>query len=158
METVLNRNLTAYHLTFFPNHNGFRFDLKHIATCSALTTKISLTFKQRRLGNTATAIYWRLKDRISFVDSMYDIDKYLRKDWPSIGLASLARIPGLPPKLDAGEMRIERSDSYDVTNTFVYIARDSGLHVWVIRSMRTCERYFMLAYTSRSTTWDTIAR
>lgn len=138
-------------------HNGFGFDLKHIASHSALTDGICNTFEKRRLGNTGSAIHWRLKNGISIVDSMYDIDKYLRKDWPSISLASVAAILELPPKLDADEMMIENSDSYDVTNMLVYNARDSDLHAWVVRKMRTCERYFMLAGTSRSTIWDAIA-
>lgn len=43
------------------------------------------------------------------------------------------------------------------SNVLVYDARDSNLHAWVVKRMRTCERYFMLAGTSRSTIWDAIA-
>lgn len=149
--------LNALSPDFVNVHNGFGFDLKHIATHSALSDELSHTFERRRLGNTATAVYWKLKNGISFVDSMYDIDKYLRKDWPSISLASVASRLDLPPKLDATEMMIENSESYDVTDMLVYNARDSDLHAWVIKKMRTCERYFMLAGTSRSTIWDAIA-
>lgn len=138
-------------------HNGFGFDLKHIACHAAFLDGISDTFEKRRLGNTGTAIYWKLENGISFVDSMYDIDKYLRKDWPSISLASVASILELPPKLDADEMMVENSESYDVTDMLIYNARDSDLHAWVVKKMRTCERYFMLAGTSRSAIWDAIA-
>lgn len=149
--------LNALSPDFVNVHNGFGFDMKHIASHCALTDQLSHTFERRRLGNTGTAIWWRLKNGISFVDSMYDIDKYLRKDWPSISLASVASILGLPPKLDASEMMVENSELYDVTDMLVYNARDSDLHAWVVKRMRTCERYFMLAGTSRSTIWDAIA-
>lgn len=149
--------LNALSPDFVNVHNGFGFDMKHIASHCALTDGLCHTFERRRLGNTGTAIWWRLKNGISFVDSMYDIDKYLRKDWPSISLASVASILGLPPKLDASEMMVENSESYDVTEMLIYNARDSDLHAWVVKSMRTCERYFMLAGTSRSTIWDAIA-
>ena len=94
---------------------------------------------------------------ISFVDPMYDIDKYLRRDWPSIGLAAVGNRLGLPPKLDVDEMSVDVTDDYDVTNMLLYNARDSDLHAWVVRKMNTCERYFMLAGTSRSPIWDAIA-
>ena len=138
-------------------HNGFGFDLQRIATHSAMIDGMTDAFENRKLGNTGEAIWWRLKNGISFVDSMYDIDKYLRKDWPSIGLAKVGQRLGLPPKLDVGEMSVETSDDYDMTNMLLYNARDSDLHAWVVRKMNTCERYFMLAGTSRSPIWDAIA-
>lgn len=138
-------------------HNGFGFDLHRIATHATNLVGTCNTFESRRLGNSGTAIYWRLKNGVSFVDSMYDIDKYLRKDWPSIGLGKVADILGLPPKLDADEMMIKPSDTYDVTDMLIYNSRDSDLHAWLVKTMNTCERYFMLAGTSRSIIWDAIA-
>lgn len=138
-------------------HNGFGFDLERLAVHSAMKPTISNTFESRRLGNTGDAIFWRLQNGVSFVDSMYDVDKYQRGDWPSIGLASLATILELPPKLDADEMMVENSENYDVTDMLVYNARDSDLHAWVCRSLKMCERYFILAGTSRSPIWDAIA-
>lgn len=138
-------------------HNGFGFDLNRLATHSALSSKIAYTFEDRRLGNTGEATYWRLPNGVMFVDSMYDVDKYQRGDWPSISLASLATILELPPKLDVDDMMIEASENYDVTQMLVYNARDSDLHAWVCRSLKMCDRYFILAGTSRSPIWDACA-
>lgn len=138
-------------------HNGFGFDLEWLATHSRMIPGINNTFEDRRLGNTGEAVYWRLPNGIMFVDSMYDVDKYQRKDWDSIGLAYLASRLDLPPKLDADEMMIENSETYDVTNMLVYNARDSDLHALLAKKMRMCERYFTLAGTSRSPIWDAIA-
>ena len=149
--------LTVLSPDFVNIHNGFGFDLNVMATHSALADGLTYMFEERRLGNTGSATYLRLPNGTSFVDSMYDIDKYLRKDWPSISLATVARVLDLPPKLDADEMSVERSESYNVTEMLRYNIRDSDLHAWVIKQMRTCERYFMLAGTSRSTIWDAIA-
>lgn len=111
----------------------FGFDLEHMVAHSALVDGIKDTLEERRLGNSGSAIWWRLSNGISTVDSMHDIDKYLRKDWPSISLASVATILELPPKMDADEMIVEKSDSYDVTDMLVYNSRDSDLHAWVMR-------------------------
>ncbi|KAL9631171.1 MAG: hypothetical protein Q9164_006032 [Protoblastenia rupestris] len=95
---------------------GFGFDLKHIAAHCASTESLTHTFQKPRLGNTATAaVQWRLENGVSIVHSMYDIDKYLKKDWPS----QVASVLGLPPKVDASEIIIENSESYDVTDMLV---------------------------------------
>ncbi len=52
-------------------------------------------------------------------------------------------------------MMIENLDSCD-TDMLVYNTRDSDLHTWVIKSMKTCERYFTLVGTFRSSIWDAI--
>ncbi|KAK1809217.1 hypothetical protein LTR12_016432 [Friedmanniomyces endolithicus] len=139
-------------------HNGFGFDLQWLATHAAMVNGINKTFEDRRLGNTGEAVYWRLPNGVSFVDSMYDVDKYQRKDWDSIGLAYLASRMGVPSKLDADEMMLENSDTYDVTDMLVYNARDSDLHALLAKRMRMrmCERYLSLAGTSRSPIWDAI--
>ena len=149
--------LTSLSPDFVNVHNGFGFDLKVMATHCASSSTIGHTFEERKLGNTGNAIYWRIPNGTTFVDSMYDIDKYLRKDWTSMSLASVARVLDLPPKLDVNDMAVEITDEYDVTEMAEYNVRDSDLHAWVIKRMRTCERYFMLAGTSRSTIWDAVA-
>jgi hypothetical protein len=58
-----------------------------MSTHAALIDAISHTFEERKLGNTGTVTYWRINNGVSFMDSMYDIDKYLRKDWVTISLA-----------------------------------------------------------------------
>lgn len=74
-----------------------------------------------------------------------------------MSLSSMATISDLPPKLDANEMMVENFESYDATDMLIYNARYADLHASVVRSMRTCERDFMLEGTWRSTIRDAIA-
>ena len=104
-------------------NNSFSFDRKHVVAHSAPTGGLSYKTDKRRRGNDKMAIYWRLKNGIAFVDSMYDIDKYLRKDWPSISITRAASRLDLPPKLDAAEMIVESLDEYNITDMLFYNAR-----------------------------------
>ncbi len=61
-------------------HNNFSFILKHMVAHSAFLNGIKTTSKEKRLGNSRSVTYWRLQNSISIVNSMHDIDKYLRKD------------------------------------------------------------------------------
>lgn len=138
-------------------HNGFGFDLDRIATWSHSIPLIQYTFEDRKLGNSGTTTYWRLPNGVNFIDSMYDIDKYLRRDWNTMSLAGVAEALGLPPKLDVDNMQVQHDESYNVTKMLTYNLRDSDLHALVVKEMRTCERYFALAGVSRSSIWDPIA-
>ncbi|KAI6986052.1 hypothetical protein KC359_g8907, partial [Hortaea werneckii] len=137
-------------------HNGFGFDLKRISVYCSHLEGIHNTFESRKLGNTSSATYWRLPNGVSFIDSMYHVDKYQRNNWSSIALGKIADDLDLPPKLDADEMMVENSDTYDVTNMLEYNSRDSDLHALVARKLKMPEMYFLLAGTARSPIWDPI--
>lgn len=138
-------------------HNGFGFDLKRIATHLAHSSRLKDTTERRRLGNSRSGVHWRLPNGTVVLDSMYDVDKYLRSDWHSISLANMSKTLGLPPKLDGVEMMVENTDDYDVTEMLRYNVRDSDLHALLVSAMKTPQRLFALAGTSRSTFWDAIA-
>lgn len=140
-------------------HNGFGFDLKHMAAVSAEMDGISDTFEERRLGNVGVGIFWRLPYGIMCIDSMYYTDKTARKDWVSISLGYMAEQLDLPPKLDSGTMMIKPTDDYDLTQMIVYNCRDADLHALIPRNerMRMPEFICLLAGASRSTIWDSIA-
>lgn len=142
---------------FVAIHNGFGFDTKRLAVHSSDINGLRDGYERRRLGNSGTGVVCMYPNGTVTLDSMYYIDKYVRPDWTSISLASIAAKLNLPPKLDVDTMMIEASDTYDVTNMLVYNARDSDLHAWVTRETSICEIMYMLAGTSRSTIWDPIA-
>jgi len=154
------RVLQSINPDFVNIHNGFGFDLKHMAAVCAETDEISDTFEERRLGNVGVGIFWRLPYGIMCIDSMYYVDKTARKSWNSISLAHMADQLGLPPKLDSGTMMIDPTSSdYDLTQMIIYNCRDSDLHALVPRHprMKMPESICLLAGTSRSTIWDAIA-
>lgn len=151
--------LEAINPDFVNIHNGFGFDLKHMAASCAHMKPISDTFEEKRLGNMGSGIFWRLPNGTMCIDSMYYTDKVLRKDWNSISLGYMADWLGLPPKLDSGTMMIEPNDDYDLTQMIVYNCRDSDLHALVPRhaEMKMLEFICFLAGTSRGTILDSIA-
>lgn len=128
--------LTLLSPNFVDIYNGFHFDLDRMSPHAACSSKIACTFEERNLGNRGTKTYWKLPNGTMVVDSMYYVDKYPRNDWTSISLATVARELGLPPKLDADEMMIKRSDSYDVSSMLTYHIRDADLHMWVIEELQ----------------------
>lgn len=141
-------------------HNGFGFDLRHMASVCAEMDGISDTFEERRLGNVGIGIFWRLPYGSMCIDSMYYTDKTARKDWDSIALGYMADQLDLPPKLDSGTMMIDPADDeYDITQMIVYNCRDSDLHALVPRHARMKMAQFIcsLAGVSRSSIWDAIA-
>ncbi|EKD20769.1 hypothetical protein MBM_01451 [Drepanopeziza brunnea f. sp. 'multigermtubi' MB_m1] len=106
-------------------YNGFRFDLDRIATQSYSIPLIEHTFEDKKLGNSGTTTYMRLPNGVNFIDSVYDIDKYLKKDWNTMSFARVTETLGPPPKLDVDNMQVMNSDWYNVTKG-VY---GSQLHV-----------------------------
>lgn len=84
-------------------HNGFGFDLKRIAVHSSLSPMLTETTERRELGNSRSWAHGRLYNVTAIIDSMYDVDKYLRSKWESIFLASMAKSLWLPP--EAGRSR-----------------------------------------------------
>jgi DNA polymerase elongation subunit (family B) len=142
---------------FVAIHNGFGFDMKRLAAHSSKMVASRNQYERRRLGNSGTGVMCRYPNGTMVVDSMYYIDKYVRRDWDSISLANIAKKLGLPPKLDVDDMMVEVSDNYDVTDMLIYNARDSDLHAWVTRNTSVCEIMYMLAGSSRCTMWDAIA-
>lgn len=153
------RFLEAINPDFVNIHNGFGFDLKHMAAVCAEMDGISDTFEERRLGNVGVGIFWRLPYGIMCIDSMYYTDKTARKDWVSISLGHMANELDLPPKLDSGTMMIDPMKDYDLTQMIVYNCRDSDLHALIPRhaDMKMPEFICSLAGASRSTIWDSIA-
>lgn len=151
--------LQAINPDFVNIHNGFGFDLKHMAAVSAQLDEVSNTFEERRLGNVGVGIFWRLPYGIMCIDSMYYTDKVLRRDWGSISLAHMANELDLPPKLDSGTMMIDPTKDYDLTQMIVYNCRDSDLHALVPRhpDMRMSEFICLLAGVSRGMILDSIA-
>ncbi|KAK1828581.1 hypothetical protein QBC39DRAFT_393079 [Podospora conica] len=119
-------------------YNSFGFDLKMIAVYSSLSPILTDTTERRRLGKSRSGVYWRLPNGTTIIDSMYDVDKYLRSKWVSISLANMAKTLRLPPKLDGVEIIVENNNDYDVSEILRY-------------NMLTYERLFALVGTSRST-------
>lgn len=151
--------LEAINPDFVNIHNGFGFDLRHMATVCAEMDGISDTFENRRLGNVGSGIMWRLPHGIMCIDTMYFTDKTARRGWKSISLAHMAEELDLPPKLDSGTMMIDPTKDYDLTQMIVYNCRDSDLHALVPRHkrMHTAEFMCSIAATSRGMIWDAIA-
>ncbi|KAK5162688.1 uncharacterized protein LTR77_011241 [Saxophila tyrrhenica] len=142
---------------FVSIHNGFNFDLRSIGCKAATEPTIEHTIEERRLGNVGVGVFWSLTNGSMIIDTMYTADKVSRSDWDSFALDKMCRRFDLPPKLDSGTMRITISDEADLTKILVYNARDSDMHAWLAKNGKMCERIALLAGTSRSTLWDSVA-
>ncbi len=149
--------LDAVNADFVTIHNGFNFDVRHMACACAEIDGLSDTFEERRLGNVGFGVFWRLTNGTMCVDTMYYVDKNTRSDWSSLSLARMAERFDLPPKLDPKTMSLDTRVSNDMTQMIVYNCRDSDLHVWVAESLDMCARICTLAGASRSTLWDSVA-
>ncbi|KAF9880956.1 hypothetical protein CkaCkLH20_01998 [Colletotrichum karsti] len=114
-------------------HNGFGFDLTRI------TAHVSFP------------------NGTTIVDSIYNIDKYLKSGWSSISSASMLNDLDLPRKLNVDYMVVKLNKKYDVSKMLVCNIRDLNLHALVVEYISSCDRLFALAGISRSTFWDTIA-
>lgn len=139
-------------------HNGFNFDVKHMAACAAGVESISHLFNKRRLGNFGSGMFMKLTNGCMLVDTMYTAMKTSRPgQWSSFGLAHMGGVMDLPPKLDVGGMEIRESDDYDVTDMLVYNSRDSDLHAWLAKEMNLCEMLTMFASVDKSCVQDSIS-
>ena len=109
------RLLDAINPDFVSIHNGFNFDMRHVARSSTNIDKLLSTFEERRLGNSGVGVFWRL---------------LLRSDWTSLSLANMCQKFGLPPKLDPNTIMIDERLDNDMLEIVVYNCRDADLHVW----------------------------
>ncbi|RYP54113.1 hypothetical protein DL768_001115 [Monosporascus sp. mg162] len=139
-------------------HNAFKFDLRHMAACSAGLDEIGRLFEERRLGNFGFGSFIKLTRGCMFVGSLYTAMKTSKPgQWSSFGLAHMANKLGLPEKLDVDGMMIEARDDYDMTDMLTYNCRDSDLHAWVAKELTMCERLTMFASVDKSCIHDAIA-
>ncbi|KAI1291212.1 hypothetical protein F5Y03DRAFT_403558 [Xylaria venustula] len=110
-------------------HNAFGFDLKHMSANCAEIDGISDVFEKGRLGDFGSGMFMKLTNGCMIVDSLYTTIKMSRPgQWESFGLAYMASVLGLPPKLDVDGMMILPTDDYDLTDMLIYNCRDSDLH------------------------------
>ncbi|KAJ2904187.1 DNA polymerase (pol2) [Zalerion maritima] len=66
--------LNEYSADYVNIHNGFNFDLPHLACWGALNDEVEETFEGRRLGTVGVGIFWKLKYGSTIVDSLYNAD------------------------------------------------------------------------------------
>jgi DNA polymerase elongation subunit (family B) len=142
---------------FVSIHNGFNFDLRSIGCKAVGDIVLDSSIEERRLGNVGVGVFWALTNGVMVVDTMYTADKTSRSEWGSFALDKMCRKFDLPSKLDSGTMRIPISEDVDLTQILVYNARDSDMHAWLAKRMTMCERIGLLAGSSRSTLWDSVA-